>query len=76
MERKLTVGDIFAESSRLFGENAGLALGSITGLTVLNVLIDLGRVGSEASTRDERGRGSTINETGPLSRSSPIPTSI
>jgi len=40
MERSITVGDIFAETARLFGENAGLALGSIAGLTVLNVLTD------------------------------------
>lgn len=40
MERRITVGDIFAETARLFGENAGLALGGIAGLTVVNVLID------------------------------------
>lgn len=40
MERYITVGGIFAETARLFGENAGLALGSIAGLTILNVLID------------------------------------
>lgn len=40
MERSITVGDIFAETTRLFGENAGLALGSIAGLTIVNVVID------------------------------------
>jgi hypothetical protein len=40
MDRSITVGDIFAETARLFGENAGVALGSIAGLTVLNVLVD------------------------------------
>lgn len=40
MERDITVGDIFAETARLFGENAALALGSIAGLTILNVMID------------------------------------
>lgn len=49
MERSITVGDIFAETLRLFGENAGLALGSIGGLTVLNVLTDLGHVGNGAN---------------------------
>lgn len=40
MERSITVGDIFAETTRLFSENAGLTLGSIAGLTILNVLLD------------------------------------
>lgn len=40
MERSITVGDIFAETTRLLGENAGLALGSIVGLTIVNVTID------------------------------------
>ena len=49
MERNITVGDIFAETSRLFSENAGLVLGSIAGLTVINVLIDQARPGSGAA---------------------------
>ncbi|CAN5516136.1 hypothetical protein BH10PSE14_BH10PSE14_23830 [soil metagenome] len=40
MERSITVGDIFAETSRLFSENAALALAIIAGLTILNVVID------------------------------------
>jgi hypothetical protein len=40
MERSITVGDIFAETTLLFGENIGLTLGSIAGLTILNVLLD------------------------------------
>jgi hypothetical protein len=50
MERSITVGDIFAETSRLFSENAGLALGSIVGLTVINMLIDLARPASGATS--------------------------
>lgn len=49
MERSITVGDIFAETSRLFGENAGLAIGSVGGLTVLNMLTDLGQLGNGAN---------------------------
>lgn len=49
MERSITVGDIFAETSRLFSENAGLAIGSVGGLTVLNMLTDLGRLGNGAN---------------------------
>lgn len=46
MERKITVGDIFDGTLRLFAENSGLAFGSIVCLTLVNVLVDQGTLGN------------------------------